>query len=36
MTPMVAPPVLLAACDRDELAERMGRSIDRCVDRMTR
>jgi hypothetical protein len=33
---IVAPLLLLAACQREGPAERTGRSIDRGVDRMTR
>lgn len=33
---ILAPLVLLAACQRDGPAERTGRSIDRGIDRMTR
>jgi predicted small secreted protein len=33
---ILAPPVLLAACQREGTAERTGRSIDRGVDQLTR
>ena len=33
---IVAPLVLVAACQREGPAERTGRNIDRGVDRMTR
>jgi hypothetical protein len=33
---ILAPLVLLAACQREGAAERTGRSIDRGVDRLTR
>jgi hypothetical protein len=33
---ILAPLVLLAACQHDGPAERTGRSIDRGVDRLTR
>ena len=33
---ILAPLLLLAACQREGPAERTGRSIDRGVDRMTR
>jgi hypothetical protein len=33
---ILAPLVLLAACQREGPAERTGRSIDRGVDRLTR
>ena len=36
MLMILAPLLVLAACQREGPAERTGRSIDRGVDRMTR